>query len=517
MTVDEVLSHFPDEVPAEFLHEANNSRPIYLFQTNKEGDTVCGNCSSTFHQYHKHLSKGECPCCHKQATAVHMTKYHKSEAQSLRQGFLTYHWAPSIKDPNVLTCTTILSFYWFSGTTPWESVPYRYVDARYIFVPNRGGYYISRESQFYHRDFYNGTYFARWTPPPDKTAWVMRKSCRDRINAYSSTTKVMSLPYQHGIESAVKGHTLQYVYASMKEFINNTSSPVQVMHMVAKYPLQIEYLAKSEFKNTVQMALEADCGLGAAFNMRACTFKGILRGKFPKADMEYVKHYGVNIYVLQTYQKLRKHPAGAGITLKMVAEEIYAHHIGGLEVIMKYVKLIKVLPYIKKEKSSLITYIDYLRDCEILEMDFTEKATLFPKNLEKLHVKLQKQIKRKKDEEAERKWIERRKKLEDKYEYKADGYAIVIPPKINDLIREGKDMHNCVGGYIERVAKGKTDVVYIRDTAEIDKSLGTMEIKDGHIIQARGKYNRDLPKEVQDFVEKFRKEVLKKKKGRKTA
>lgn len=517
MTADEVLSHFPDEVPAEFLHEADNAKPIYLFQTDKEGDTVCGNCSSTFHQYHKHLSKGECPCCHKQATAVHMTKYHKSEAQSLRQGFLTYHWAPSIKDPNVLTCTTILSFYWFSSTTPWESVPYRYVDARYIFVPNRGGYYISRESQFYHRDFYNGTYFARWTPPPDKTAWVMRKSCRDRINAYSSTTKVMSLPYQHGIESAVKGHTLQYVYASMKEFINNTSSPVQVMHMAAKYPLQIEYLAKSEFKNTVQMALGADCGLGAAFNMRANTLKGILRGKFSKEDMKYIKQHCIDVRTLQRYQQIRRHPAGAGITLEIVNEKLRLWSFHTLEAIMEHVKLTKALSYISKEKSSITTYADYLRDCEELEMDFTEKATLFPKGLEKLHVKLQRQIRHKRDEDAQLEWIERRGRLKAKYSFKADGYAIVIPEEINDLIREGKDMHNCVGSYISRVASGKTDVVYIRDTAEIDKSLGTMEICEGRIVQARGKYNHDLPKEVQDFVDKFRKEVLKKKKGRKTA
>ncbi len=516
MTVDEVLSHFPEEVPAEFIHEANNHRPIYLFQTDKEGNTVCGNCGSTFHQHHKHLETGECPNCRKQARVVHIRKYRKTEMLRLREGLLTYHWAPSIKDPNVLTCTTILSFYWFSSTTPWMSEPYRYVDARYIYVPNKGGYYIARESRFYDSAFCDGTYFARWTPPPDEAAWVMRKSCRDRVNVYSLATKVAYLPYPHGIESAVKGHTLQYVYASMKEFINNTSSPVQVMDMVAKYPLQIEYLVKSECKNTVQKAIGAGCGLGVAFNMRAHTFKGILRGKFPKADMEYMKDYSVNIRVLQRYQKLRKDPAGAGITLEMMDKDLSWLSFCELGEIMSRVKLIKVLPYIKKEKSSLTTYIDYLRDCEILEMDFTEKATLFPKNLEKLHVKLQKQIKRKKDEEAECKWIERRKKLKAKYSFKADGYTIVIPEKINDLIREGKDMHNCVGGYIERVADGRTDVVYIRDTAEIDKSLGTMEIKGGHIIQARGKYNRDLPTEVQDFVEKFRKEVLEKK-GRKTA
>ena len=74
-----------------------------------------------------------------------------------------------------------------------------------------------------------------------------------------------------------------------------------------------------------------------------------------------------------------------------------------------------------------------------------------------------------------------------------------------------------MGSYISRVASGKTDVVYIRKVAEINKSLGTMEINGGRIVQARGKYNQDLPKEVQDFVDKFRKEVLKKKKGRKTA
>ena len=84
MTVDEVLSHFPDEVPAEFLHEADNVRPIYLFQTDKQGRTVCGNCGSNFSKYHKHLEIGECPCCHKRAHVVHMTRYRKAEAQRLR-------------------------------------------------------------------------------------------------------------------------------------------------------------------------------------------------------------------------------------------------------------------------------------------------------------------------------------------------------------------------------------------------------------------------------------------------
>lgn len=517
MTVDEVLFHFPDEVPAEFLHEADNARPIYLFQTDKEGNTVCGNCGRRFQRYEPHLTVRKCPYCQKYGKVVHMAKYHKWEALSLRHGCLTYHWAPSVINPDILTCTVILNFYWFPTTEPWASRPYRYVDARYIFVPGKGGYYISRESRFYPENFYDGKYFARWSPPPDEADWVLRKSCRDRINAYTATTKIVSVTYPQGIADAVEGHALRYVYASMKECINTAFSPVQVLHTIAKYPLQIEYLAKCGFKDVLSTSLKAGDGLGAAFNMRANTLKGILRGKFSKEDMEYIKQHRIDLRTLQRYQRIRRHPAGVGITLEIVNKELNLWTFYTLEAIMEHVKLTKALSYISKEKSSITTYADYLRDCEELEMDFTEKATLFPKGLEKLHVELQKQIRHKRDEEAQLEWTERRGKLKAKYSFEADGYAIVIPEEINDLIREGKDMHNCVGSYISRVATGKTDVVYIRDTADMDKSLGTMEICEGRIIQARGKYNHDLPKEVQDFVDKFSKEVLEKKKGRKTA
>lgn len=526
MTVDEVLSHFPDEVPAEFLHEADNVRPIYLFQTDKQGRTVCGNCGSNFSKYHKHLEIGECPCCHKRACVVHMTRYRKAEAQRLRETWLTYHWAPSIKDPDILTCTAILSCHWFSNTKPWESEPYRYVDARYIFIPNKGGYYIARSTMFHQNFFYAGEYYNTYYSEPAEARWVLRASCRDRISLNYVASKVkIAHPNLMQIQNAVKGHALQYVFDSMKGAMWEAWRQIYIMHMLAKYPLQIEYLAKSGFKSILIYAIQSRLGLGVAFNMRGHTLKEILRGKIPKPDMKYIQEHNINIQTLQRYQKIRKHPMGAGIDMQTVKEKLCICQMMDIEKVMEHVKLKKALLYLEKNdfmygmgKSYVFsTYADYLRDCEELEMDFTEKATLFPKDLEQLHVKLQKQIKRKRDEEAERKWIARQKKLKAKYSFKADGYAIVVPKKINDLIREGKDMHNCVGGYISRVASGKTDVVYIRKVAEINKSLGTMEICDGRIKQARGKYNQDLPKEVQDFVDKFRKEVLEKKKGRKTA
>ena len=102
-----------------------------------------------------------------------------------------------------------------------------------------------------------------------------------------------------------------------------------------------------------------------------------------------------------------------------------------------------------------------------------------------------------------------KKKLEEKYSYQADGYAIIIPPNVEDFTREGLEMHNCVGGYKERVANGSTQVVYIRKLDDMDKSFGTMEISIKEtIIQARGKYNKDLPEDAEAFVKKFEHEVL---------
>ena len=106
-------------------------------------------------------------------------------------------------------------------------------------------------------------------------------------------------------------------------------------------------------------------------------------------------------------------------------------------------------------------------------------------------------------------YIKAKEKLEEKYSYQADGYAIIIPPNVEDFTREGLEMHNCVGGYKKRVADGSTQVVYIRKLDDMDKSFGTMEISTREtIIQARGKYNKDLPEDAEAFVEKFEHEIL---------
>ena len=120
-------------------------------------------------------------------------------------------------------------------------------------------------------------------------------------------------------------------------------------------------------------------------------------------------------------------------------------------------------------------------------------------------------VKQQKDRKMEERFINKRypemKKLYT-FRDKALGMKIVIPARLSEYIREGKEMRNCVGGYCERIARGDTDVVFIRKIEEPKKSYITMEIKNGEIIQARTFANGSLDETGKLFVEKFKEKKL---------
>ena len=145
----------------------------------------------------------------------------------------------------------------------------------------------------------------------------------------------------------------------------------------------------------------------------------------------------------------------------------------------------------------------------------TDKAVLFPKDLRTAHAHTMAQIKYKQNQALETEYEKKRRPvMKRKYEWAAMGMVVIVPEHVSDLISEGEKQHNCVGSYMERVAKGRTDVVFIRKDKAPEKSYITMEIHKGKIIQARTKNNGPLDALGERFVEAFRAEKLEKKKAR---
>lgn len=84
----------------------------------------------------------------------------------------------------------------------------------------------------------------------------------------------------------------------------------------------------------------------------------------------------------------------------------------------------------------------------------------------------------------------------EKFEYADDNFSIVVPEEMNKITKEGVYLHHCVGGYISRVAEGRTNILFLRKNENIDIPFFTIEINNhNEVIQIHGLYNRWLGNE----------------------
>ena len=113
---------------------------------------------------------------------------------------------------------------------------------------------------------------------------------------------------------------------------------------------------------------------------------------------------------------------------------------------------------------------DYLQTCELMNVEHDK----FPQDINKAHDDIMKAYSAVKNQFTDKKL----KSIADKYgDYKTTSkyYDIVMPKCINDFVKEGNDMHNCVGGYAQQVENGRCRIFFIRKIDDIDKSYITAE------------------------------------------
>ena len=86
---------------------------------------------------------------------------------------------------------------------------------------------------------------------------------------------------------------------------------------------------------------------------------------------------------------------------------------------------------------------------------------------------------------------------------------MVIPPHSSkELIDEGNALRHCVGRYDKRVAQRECVILFVRKVAEPDKSICTIEVRDGQVTQARCFGNEDPPAKIKAFIERWKRQVL---------
>lgn len=85
-----------------------------------------------------------------------------------------------------------------------------------------------------------------------------------------------------------------------------------------------------------------------------------------------------------------------------------------------------------------------------------------------------------------------------KLEYRGDRFWIRAPESLAEIVEEGRAMSHCVGSYTDWVADGGTAIYFLRTLD--DERVGTLEVRDGEVVQAFGPCNSILDREAQNFV-----------------
>ena len=166
---------------------------------------------------------------------------------------------------------------------------------------------------------------------------------------------------------------------------------------------------------------------------------------------------------------------------------------------------------------SLGTYVDYLDHAKDCGYDIKQHHIRFPRDLRQAHddavenwaIICAEKEKAKAEAEAKKyNYPKRYKKLVKNYSFEYGGLMIVVPEHAGDIIKEGRILQHCVGGYASRHVKGETTILFLRRISDPHKCYYTIEVseKSKRIRQCHGfKNERENPKaeDVKAFEKEF--------------
>lgn len=268
--------------------------------------------------------------------------------------------------------------------------------------------------------------------------------------------------------------------------------------------LFVKYLAEYALNNRIEMAVKL--GLPAAAgelvrdgrkNTRDLDWTANTPAAFVRLNKADAKVFFENpsLVKLGWYHKLNK----LGAVKSMKEADFIAARVGfctveTVQTAVKYGLGLRALASRMSDGQTMSMWGDYVHMGETLGYDFSRRDVLLPKNLRERHDAAAKALKIMDDRKKAEAYQKRRKALEKKYGYTCDGMSIVVPRGIEDIVREGKTLEICVGGYAHRHVEGKTTILFLRHERRPERSWLCIELDTrGSIVQIHGYKNEGYP------------------------
>lgn len=206
------------------------------------------------------------------------------------------------------------------------------------------------------------------------------------------------------------------------------------------------------------------------------------------------------------YEKTSKKPLPDHTIRWLCREEI---ETGNLSFILDRMSVAQTVHYIQRQMREnrmnssevLTTWMDYLSMAKRLGMDTGDAIVYRARKLRQRHDELVEQMRAQELSLQAAEILQRFPHLEEifgelqtLYPYQGKEFSVTVPVRVDQILKEGRTLHHCVGSsdrYWERIERRESYILFLRRNAEPEKAWYTLEVEpDGTVRQKRTAYNR---------------------------
>lgn len=267
-----------------------------------------------------------------------------------------------------------------------------------------------------------------------------------------------------------------------------------------------EYFKHPEIEMLAKMGLSYLYTKASIFKMTKASRKAFIR--WASENAAYIKAHQPNINYIRKCIK-------RGLTGDQMQErEVEEAIINTLEPfgITTLAQAKEIKKYLDKQHGGLQMYRDYIQMSKNARRKMSDRGVWFPKDFVKVHDELSAKAADKKSKVLNKKLQAVHQQLK-KYEGEYNGFTITFPKAQSEFIKNGNDLHLCVGGmsYSKDMAEGRLVIAFVSkdgkpiETAEIDYPRENSRKKKPYLVQLRGDHNLDSPhhKDIEKTLQKF--------------
>ena len=286
--------------------------------------------------------------------------------------------------------------------------------------------------------------------------------------------------------------------------------PPQGYSYYGKLPRPVTYLCKYARTPSLEMMLKfggtefvSDYIYECNKNSRLINWKAKSPDKFFRLSKQEAKIYianGCDKDVLQLHREARAERFTIVECIEYL-RDFYLHNFADIRKCAKDngITVRQLLKYLRKQRMEndiWHIYSDYLRFAEELKYDLSVHNVRYPKELVKAHDRASKAYSKIEKQIEMDKYLKEIKERETRYNFALGNYTIFIPEDPSDIVKEGKALHHCVGGYLDRHIDGKLTILFMRHITDWNVPLYTIEMRDGKLQQVQG-YNNKIENKPQ--------------------